>query len=63
MNEIKIPKMKIKGDDGYKVFSIRLPDELYNELNDFVNKTELSRNEVITILLRGALDIAVVEQK
>ena len=62
MNEIKILQKKLKGDDGYKVFSIRIPDELYNELNDFVKQTSLSRNELITILLRGALDIAVIDE-
>ena len=62
MNEIKIPQKKLKGDDGYKVFSIRIPVELYNELNDFVKQTSLSRNELITILLRGALDIAVIDE-
>lgn len=63
MDKIKIPKKKLKGEDGHKVFSIRIPDELYNELNDLTNKTELSRNEVITILLREALNIAIIEVK
>lgn len=63
MNSIKIPKTKLKGEDGHKIFSIRIPDDLYNELNAFVSKTELSRNEVITILLREALSVAVIEEK
>lgn len=60
-SNIKIPKKKLKGEDGHKTFSVRVPDELYNDLNDFVNKTELSRNEVITIFLKEALSIAVIE--
>lgn len=61
MNNIKIPKKKLKGEDGHKVFSIRIPDELYDELNDLTSKTELSRNEIITILLREAINMAVIE--
>lgn len=63
MDKIKIPKKKLKGEDGHKVFSIRIPDELYDELNDLTNKTELSRNEVITILLREALNMAIIEEQ
>lgn len=63
MDKIKIPKKKLKGEDGHKVFSIRIPDELYDELNDLTNKTELSRNEVITILLREALYMAIIEEQ
>lgn len=61
MNNIKIPKKKLRGEDGYKTFSIRIPDELYDELNDLTSKTELSRNEIITILLKEAIDMAVIE--
>lgn len=61
LNKVKIPKRKLKGDDGHKIFSIRIPDELYNELNDLTSKTELSRNEIITILLKAALDVAEIE--
>ena len=58
---ITVPKRKLKGEDGYKTFSLRIPNELYDELNDFTGKTELSRNEVTTILLREALNIAYIE--
>ena len=29
--KIKIPKKKLKGEDGHKTFSIRVPDDLYEE--------------------------------
>lgn len=60
-NKIVVPKKKIKGEDGYSVTSIRLPDELFERLNRFTATTELSRNEVITILLSKALEIAEVQ--
>ena len=46
LNKVKIPKRKLKGDDGHKIFSIRIPDDLYEELNSLASKTELSRNEI-----------------
>ncbi|SCK03135.1 Ribbon-helix-helix protein%2C copG family [uncultured Eubacterium sp.] len=61
LNKVKIPKRKLKGDDGHKIFSIRIPDDLYEELNSLASKTELSRNEIITILLKAAIDVAVIE--
>ena len=39
----------------------RVPDDLYEELNTFASKTELSRNEIITILLKEALNIAEID--
>ena len=60
-NKIVVPKRKIKGEDGYSITSIRLPQELFDRLNKLTASTELSRNEVITILLSQALDIAEVE--
>lgn len=62
MSKIKIPKKKIKGEDGYTSFSLRLPAELSEEINDLVSQTELSRNEFLTILIREAIKtVEVVE--
>ncbi len=55
MSQIKIPKKKIKGEDGYISFSLRLPVELSEEINGLVNQTELSRNEFLTILIKEAI--------
>lgn len=59
-NKIIVPKRK--GEDGYKVTSVRLPEDLFERLNQFTAKTELSRNEVIVTLLSQALDIAEVKE-
>ena len=50
-----IPKKKLKGDDGYKVFSIRIKDETVNALDDISQQTNRSRNELINILLDYAI--------
>lgn len=61
-NTILIPKRKLKGEDGHTTFSIRIPVELCKELDRFAGQTELSRNEVITILLRESLRMARIEE-
>ena len=60
MQKIIVPKKK--GEDGYKVTSVRLPEELLDRLNRFTARTELSRNEVIITLLSQALDIAEIKE-
>ena len=59
-DKIIVPKRK--GEDGYKVTSVRLPENLFERLNHFTAKTELSRNEIIITLLSQALDIAEVKE-
>lgn len=50
-----------KGDDGYKVFSIRVPEETLDKLDNISSKTNHSRNELINILLTFAMDRCIVE--
>ena len=61
MDTIKIKPAKMKGEDGHKTFSIRIPDELYLELNDISIKTKRSRNEIITLLLQKAVSIVEID--
>ena len=63
MEKIKITKVKLKGDDGFKTFSVRLPNELYNELTKIADKTNRSRNEIITILLKAATENVEIDNK
>lgn len=51
-----INKKKLKGDDGYKIFSVRIKDETVNRLNKLSEETNRSRNELINILLDYAID-------
>lgn len=50
-----IKKKLLKGEDGYKTFSIRIKDETVNNLDDISKKTNRSRNELINILLDYAI--------
>lgn len=50
--EIKITKKSArKGDDGYKVVSVRMKDETVEKLDVLSAKTNRSRNELINIIL------------
>ena len=61
-NKIIVPKSK-RGEDGYKVTPVRMPQELAEKLDKFTSQTDLSRNEVIVTLLTQALEIAEIEDK
>lgn len=60
-NKLIIKPKRVKGEDGYKTFSIRIKDELVDELECVVNKTGRSRNELIGILLEYALKHCIIE--
>ena len=51
-----INKKNLKGEDGYKTFSIRIKDETVNKLNLLSEETNRSRNELVNLLLDYALD-------
>ena len=61
--EIKITKKAEKrGEDGYKIVSVRMTEELAEKLDLLSARTNRSRNELINILLSAAMDIVTVEQ-
>ena len=61
--EIKIKKKVIKrGDDGYKIVSVRMKDELIDKLDRLSADTNRSRNELINLLLEAAVDIVKIEE-
>ncbi len=51
-----INKKSLKGEDGYKTFSIRIKDETVANLDKLAEQTNRSRNELINILLDYAID-------
>lgn len=60
---IKITKkLPRKGDDGYKVVSVRMKDETIERLDDLSAKTNRSRNELINILIESAIEIVKIEE-
>lgn len=55
-------KSALKGDDGHKIMSVRMRDELVARLDELSAKTGRSRNEVINLLLTAAVDIVKIEE-
>ena len=55
-DKLVISKKQLKGEDGYKVFSIRVADETVDRLDKLSQATNRSRNELINILLEFGLD-------
>jgi predicted DNA-binding protein len=46
---------KPKGEDGHKVFSIRIKDETVEKLDVLARKSNRSRNDLINVLLDYAM--------
>lgn len=46
---------KLKGEDGHKVFSIRIKDETVEQLDTIAKKTNRSRNDLINLFLDYAI--------
>lgn len=41
----------LKGEDGYKTFSIRIKDETVERLDEIAKTTNRSRNDIINMML------------
>lgn len=55
-DKLIIKKKNLKGEDGYKTFSVRIKEETVARLNKLSEETNRSRNELINILLDYAID-------
>ena len=50
-----------KGEDGYKVFSIRIKEDIVARIDDISTQTGYSRNELISTFIEYALNRCVIE--
>ena len=55
-DKLIINRKNLKGEDGYKTFSVRIKDDTVARLNKLSEETHRSRNELINILLDYAID-------
>ncbi len=64
-DKLKIAKRsKLKGDDGYRIFSIRIKEETVHKLDEISIKSNRSRNELINIMLEFATEnCEIIEDK
>ena len=62
-DRIKIKKRSpLRGEDGNKVISIRIKEELLTQLDALAAQSNRSRNEVINLLLQDAAARAEIEE-
>lgn len=61
-DSLVIKPKRPKGEDGYKVFSIRIKEETVTRLEEVAAKSGRSRNELVGIFLDFALDRCIVER-
>ena len=61
-SKLIIKKRALKGEDGYKTFSIRIKDETVERLNELADKSNRTRNELINILLDYAIDECEIDE-
>ncbi len=61
-NKLIIRPKKYKGNDGYKTFSIRIKEDLVENIDLISTKTGHSRNELIGIFLEYAVNHCRIEE-
>ena len=54
-------KIKRRGEDGYKLISVRIREDLLEKLDKLAAETNYSRNELINLILRFGVDHAEIE--
>ena len=61
MNDNKI-KIQLKGEDGYKVISVRIREGTIQMLDTIANESNQSRNQLINIFLEyGVKNYEIIE--
>lgn len=53
--KIKLIAKRLKGEDGYKTFSLRINESLVYELDCISQQTGISRNSIISTFIRFGL--------
>lgn len=63
MNEFNNKPLKIKkrGEDGNKVITVRIQEDILEELDRIASEAKYSRNELINIILRHGVKNIIIE--
>lgn len=63
MKDINIEPLKIKkrGEDGYKLISVRIKEDTLSEIDKIASETNYSRNELINEILRHGVRNIIIE--
>lgn len=63
MSDINIKPLKIKkrGEDGYKLISVRIKEDTLQDLDKIASETNYSRNELINLMLKHGTENIIIE--
>ncbi len=62
-NNLVIKPKRAKGEDGYRVFSIRIKEDIVTRVDKISAQTGHSRNELIGTFIEYALDHCTIESE
>ena len=54
-------KIKRRGEDGYKMISVRIREDILVELDRIAAETNRSRNELVNLILRYGIQNIIIE--
>lgn len=54
-------KIKRRGEDGYKMISVRIREDILVELDRIASETNRSRNELVNLILRYGIQNIIIE--
>ena len=54
-------KIKKRGEDGNKVITVRIKEDLLSEIDRLANESNYSRNELINVILRRGVENIEIE--
>ena len=54
-------KIKKRGEDGHRVITVRIRDELLEKLDKIAGEANYSRNELINVILEHGVDNIEIE--
>lgn len=52
----KTLKIKKRGEDGNKIISVRIREDILNDLDEIAKESNYSRNELINLILKYGID-------
>lgn len=61
MND-KSLKIKKRGEDGTKIISVRIREDILSELDRLAKESNHSRNELVNLILQFGIDNLEIEQ-
>lgn len=54
-------KIKKRGEDGSKIITVRIKEDVLNSLDKLAGETNYSRNELINIILKHGVENVIIE--